>query len=373
MFITKSRRAADLARWQSAGWIDAAGAAAIRADLGARSSKTNLIGVFAVLGAFLLCCAAISFVAANWSVMSKLARLSLLGTGIAASYGAAYALFRRNLDAFGHAAILSGIGLFGASIMLIAQMYHMDGNPPDAVWLWAIGALAAGLLLRSNPALGAAMGLAGIWSWMVMLDQGRTVPIHWGYLPMWAACAVGVAMTRWRAGMHALAISLSVWLVASCLNRGPDGRLVLTAIGLALALLATFAGPVIDRWRAISGTMLTHGILLAYVGLFVIQFSHVNWFWGHSDASNLWVSAAITLALLCGAMAASWRAENPRILRLTYALFALEIFALYTAKIGTLLGTSAFFFIAGVLLIALATIAYRLGLTARPTPSGEST
>ncbi len=34
-------------------------------------------------------------------------------------------------------AVLAGIALYGASIMLIAQMYHMDGNPPDAVLLWA--------------------------------------------------------------------------------------------------------------------------------------------------------------------------------------------------------------------------------------------
>ncbi len=62
-------------------------------------------------------------------------------------------MFQRGLNAFGHAATLLGVAVFGASIMLISQMYHMDGNPPDAVLVWAIGALVTGVLLKSNPAL----------------------------------------------------------------------------------------------------------------------------------------------------------------------------------------------------------------------------
>ena len=371
MFITKSRLTADLVRWQAAGWVDASGAEAIRADLDARTSKTGIIGVFAVLGALLLGCAAISFVAANWQDMSKLLRLSLLGGGIVASYGAAYELFHRKLDLFGHAAVLLGIALFGASIMLIAQMYHMEGNPPDAVWLWAVGALAAGLLVQSNPALGAAIALTSVWSWMVYGQD--SAPIHWGFLPMWVIAAGGVAMTRWRAGMHLLAITLSVWLMTTCLwdnAHSGVGKYVLTAIGLGLAAGAAAGREQIDRWRDISGTMLTHGILLAYVGLFTFQFSGNNLFWGARGPDNLWLTGGVTLALLCAAMAASWRAQNPRILRLTYALFAFEIFAIYLAKVGTLLGTSAFFFVAGLLLMSLAVMAYRLGLTKRNSTPG---
>ena len=368
MLISKSRLLTDLDRWQSAGWVDTSGAAAIRADLDSRTSKTGIISVFAVLGALLLGCAAISFVAANWQDMSKLLRLSILGGGIVASYGAAYELFHRKLDLFGHAAVLTGIGVFGGSIMLIAQMYHMDGNPPDAVWLWATGALAAGLLLQSNPALGASIVLVSGWSWMVYA-QGDT-QIHWGFLPMWGIAAAGVAITRWRTGMHLLAISLSVWLIAACLSNYADtGKYVLTAIGLGLAALAAAGREQIDRWRDISGTMLTHGILLAYVGLFEIQFFPLKFFGGR-DTTQLWFTAGLTVALLCAAMAASWRAQNPRILRLTYALFAFEIFAIYLAKVGTLLGTSAFFFIAGLLVMSLAVIAYRLGLTKRNAMPG---
>ena len=50
-----------------------------------------------------------------------------------ACYGGAAYLFQRQLNVFAHAAVLGGIAVYGASIMLIAQMYHMEGNAPEAV------------------------------------------------------------------------------------------------------------------------------------------------------------------------------------------------------------------------------------------------
>ncbi len=362
MIISKATLLSDITRWQGQGYITADGAVEIRRELDRRSAGmagAGPTGALAVLGAILLGFAAMSFVAANWDHMSKLARLSLLGFGILASYGAAYELFQRKLDVFAHAAVLLGVSLFGASIMLIAQMYHMDGHPPDAVWLWALGALAAGLLLRSNPALAAALVLVCTWSGMEVSSY-RGAQVHWGFLPMWALVAGGVAMTRWVRGMHLLALALSGWIATSCLQSDAHaGRLVLTGIGLALALIAAFGGDLIDRWRRISGTMLAHGMVLAYVGLFLIQFVP-RWMGGGYSEVNLWLWGAGTLALLIGAMAAGWRTHNGRVLWLAYAGFTIEIFALYGKKLGTLLGTSAFFFFAGVLVIALSAAAYRM-------------
>jgi uncharacterized membrane protein len=359
MLISKSRLLSDIARWQAQGYITSAGAAEIRRDIDSRSSGAGPTAALAVLGAILLGFAAMSFVAANWDHMSKLARLALLGLGIVASYGAAYQLFQRNLDVFAHAAILLGVALFGGSIMLIAQMYHMDGHPPDAVWLWAMGALAAGWLLRSNPALGAAIVLICTWSFMEATGF-RDHRIHWAFLPMWALAAGGVATTRWVHGMHLLALALSGWIVISCLQFDTHAsRLTLTGIGLALACVAAFGGDVIDRWRRISGTMLTHGMVLAYIGLFLIQFMP-RFADSRGPEPNLWLWGTATLALLIGAMAAGWRTHNSRVLWLAYTGFTIEIFALYAKKLGTLLGTSAFFLVTGVLVIALSALAYRM-------------
>jgi uncharacterized membrane protein len=358
MFISRARLLADIVRWQAEGHITDKGATEIRRDLDSRTSSAGPTGALAVLGAILLGFAVMSFVAANWAAMPKLAKLTLLFGGIATSYGAAYELFRRKLDVFAHAAVLAGVAVFGGAIMLIAQMYHMDGHPPDAVWLWALGALTAGWLLRSNPALAASVVLICIWS---MMETGVTQKkIHWGFLPMWAVAAGGIATTRWVKGMHLLALALSGWIITSCLMfENQKGHYVLTLIGLTLATTAAFAGDAIDRWRRISSTMLVHGMVLAYFGLFMIQFSPRSLF-GTTTTTNLWLWGSITLALLIAAMAAGWRTHNSRVLWLAYAGFAIEIFSLYIAKIGTLLSTSAFFFVTGILVMALAVIAYRM-------------
>ena len=141
----------DLARWQTAGWVNEAGASAIRADLQSRKSPFGVAPIFAILGAVLFGFAVMSFVAAHWTGMSKLARLALLLVTLWGCYGGAAFLFQRQLNAFAHAAVLGGIAVYGASIMLIAQMYHMEGNPPDAVLMWALGALLAAVLVQSEP------------------------------------------------------------------------------------------------------------------------------------------------------------------------------------------------------------------------------
>jgi len=365
MFTSLSRLRADVDRWQAAGWVDPDGARHIKAELDARHSGLSLPNTLAVLGVVLIAFAAMSFVAANWQDLSKLARLTVLGTGLVASYVGADTLFRRGHDGFGHAAVLLGVAIFGASIMLIAQMYHMEGSPPDAVWLWLVGALAAGILIRSNPALGLAAILLVIWSHMTIQTAPRA--IHWGFLPMWALAAFGVAETRWHRGMHLLALALSYWIVVSAFQwSDANGKYVVLAVGLALALGSIAFGDVIDRWRRISPAMLAYGMGLAFVALLVIQFMPRGLFYG-SKTGNLWVWGTITLALIVGALMWAWRTENRSALWLAYAAFVIEIFALYIAKLGTLLNTSLFFLVTGLLVIALAVVAYRMHNAIGPT------
>lgn len=348
----------ELARWQAAGWVTGEGAAAIRADLARRRSGPGLAPSLAVLGAVLLGFAAMSFVAANWAHMSKLARLALLFGGMWASYAAAGALFLRRLDAFAHAAVLLAIAVYGAAIMLIAQMYHMSGNPPDAVLLWAVGALAAGWLLRSNTALAAALVLFCTWSvWEMTLFDG----VHWPFLLGWAATAGGVALTRWKPGLHLLSLALSGWVVALGyrLGHGHYHELVV-GIGIALCLLSIVAGPAIDRIRRVSTAMLSYGMLIAFAGLIALQFFEA------ATGGKLALLAALTLVLLIGVLAWAWWTENRAGLWLAYTAFSIEILALYFNKLGTFMSTSAFFLVAGLLVIALSGVAYWLHTRASP-------
>ena len=129
--------------------------------------------------------------------------------GLWGSFAAAFAFFRRDQEAFGHTAVLAGSGIFGAAIMLIAQMYHIDGHPPDAVLVWGLGAALAGIALRSPPALILATLLLALWSgWESTLHQA----VHWAFVPAWIALTVAsLAVTRWRAVFLLLALVLAGW------------------------------------------------------------------------------------------------------------------------------------------------------------------
>jgi uncharacterized membrane protein len=362
----RSRLEQDLARWQAAGFVTSANVQAIKADADARGGGVGLAPVLATLAAVLIGFAAMSFVAANWQAMGKLSRLTVIFGSLWALVGGSYALSARNLPRLADAALLAAVAVFGAGIMLVAQMYHMDGNPPDAVWLWGIGALAVGLLLRANSVLAAALVLFVVWSWMEAMtgnlmfgfDRSTGSRIHWGFLPYWAAVAVGVAVTRWRFGLHLLAIALTQWVIASgyMVGRGDllSGHGPVLIVGLLLMAASILAGETIDRWRQISGTMLNYGMVIAFAGAIALQFVV------DKSGSYTLITGLLALAGILGTLAWAWRTDNRPAMWIAYICFAVEIFSLYLKKVGTLLGTSGFFLGTGLMVAAFAYVAYRL-------------
>jgi uncharacterized membrane protein len=364
----RARLERDLARWQERGWVTREAASAISADAAASAigSRLGLAGILSLLGAVLIAFGAMTFVASNWQAMSKLARLGILFAGLWASHGAAAWLLARDLRAFGHAALLAGIGIFGASIMLIAQMYHMDGNPPDAVLTWGAGAMLSGILLRSTPAMVAATLLLGLWSgWESVLREG----VHWAFLPAWAvllgACSY---VTRWRPLYLLLALALGVWIVAlGYLLPRYHNHHVVVIIGALLAGAAALAGHRLPQWRPLATPVLTAGATIAFAGLWAMQFT--DW---KRTGLPLVVIAPVALALLIGAIAYAMRTENRPLLWTAYTGFSIELVSVYFKTIGTLIGTSLFFLSAGLMVIGLAWIAWQLHKRATPALEAKS-
>jgi uncharacterized membrane protein len=350
----------DLARWQAAGWVGDTGAAAIKSDLASRTSTFGVAGIFAILGAVLFGFAIMSFVAAHWTTMSKLARLALILATLWGCYAAAAYLFARKLDAFAQAAVLAGIAAYGAGIMLIAQMYHMEGNPPDAVLLWALGALLAAVLVRSNAALAATFVLLAVWTGM---ERGINEVPHWLFLVPWAATVAIAAWLAWRPGLHLAALSLATWLAPLgyvVLNR--HAHWVVAAIGAATAVAAVAAAPGIDRWVRASHEVFAYAIAVAFAGLFTMQFIDDGLI---AVSTRLTVGqfsalAGLTLVLLVAAMYWAIRIDNGGALWVAYIAFATQIIALYVRMLGSLINTSLFFLSAAVIVTGLAWLAYRL-------------
>jgi uncharacterized membrane protein len=356
----------DLARWQAAGWVTPGGAGAIRNELAARKSLLSAAPVLAILGAVLFGFAAMSFVAAHWTGMSKLARLALLLGALWACYGGAALALQRQRQIFAEAAVLGGIAVFGASIMLIAQMYNMDGNPADALLLWALGALLAAILVGSTTAVAATFVLLAAWCLWERSTSASALSI---FLLPWAAAVLTTAQLRWRPGLNLAALSLCLWLVPlGYFVLGQHAHWLVVVLGIALAGAAAVWAQAIDRalegYFPVSAALFGYGLAIAYAGLFILQFlDDGRWLIGTADstpAARLLVLALLTLALLIGAMLWALKVDNRGALWLAYAGFTLEIFALYLRTLGSFLNTSLFFLVAALIVSALAWLAYWL-------------
>ena len=146
--------------------------------------------------------------------------------------------------------------------MLISQMYHMEGSPPDAVLLWALGALLTAVLVPSAAALAATFVLIVVWTWW---ERSLSNAAHFGFLVPWAAAAATAAWMRWRPGLHLAALALIIWLV-------PIGFFVLdrhahwlvALIGVLLAVAAIAGRQDIDRHVTASAAVFAYAVVIAY-------------------------------------------------------------------------------------------------------------
>ena len=352
MWNYRGRVERDLVRWREAGWVTPQGETAIRQDLTKDKRTLGLANSLAMLSAVLIGFAIMSFVGANWQDIPRLVRLGMLFAGLWVSYGLAEVLTRRGMPGFANAAILLGVSIFGASIMLISQMYHIDGNPPDGVLAWFAGALLAGVALRSNPTLALAMILAVVWGCMNGFARNE---VYWPFLVPWALVSAAYYWHRWRPGLHLSGLALTCFIVSLgyFLADGHAHGLVV-ALGLGV-IAASFVGRHLrpdlpGLWPGVAN----YGLVISFAGLFALQFIE------DPKLDVFILLAVLALAITLGAIYWGLQHHNRGALWLGYIGFSFEILAVYAKTIGTILNTSLFFLVAGLIVSGLAALAHRL-------------
>ena len=352
MFRYRTKLQRDLARWRDRGLITPEALETIEADLAGRRDGPDVTTILAILGAVLLAFAAMTFVASNWQAMSRGSRLALLGGGLWLTYGLTYLAARAGAKPFREAGILFAAALYGAAIMLIAQMYHIDGHPPDGVFAWWAGVLFAGALLVSAPAMVLSVLLASLWStWEAILSHG----VHWWFLPAWLVMAFFMVRTRWRAGIHLMAIALGFWIILlGFLLPGAASYWLVTIIGLALIAVSLVLEGRFAIAHGFERAGAVYGLIIAYAGLFCSQF--LDWY--HQTDHLAWATGS--LVLLIAMMVVGTRRSNRPLVWFAYAGITIELLGIYFRTLGTLLGTSVFFLSAGLLLFAMAGLAWWL-------------
>jgi uncharacterized membrane protein len=154
------------------------------------SFVTILIG----LGAVLIGLGILSFVAANWQALSKVARIAVLLSGfLVVNISGFYLWQRANSHRLGQGLLLLGAMILGADMALLAQLFQISGDGFVLFMGWAIGVLLMAYALGLTSIGVMAIGLLGCGYWgaaQAGIDARSIAPgWAWGlyqYMPVWS-------------------------------------------------------------------------------------------------------------------------------------------------------------------------------------------
>lgn len=168
--------------WLESGTITQEQAQKMLADVDQKSKEersNKIIVAISTIGAILLGIGAILFISSNWREIPDLMKvLILLGSTFGAYYlGYLFKYDKKNLPKVGVSLFFLGALLFGASIFLIAQIYHINANAHSLVLVWFIGVLPLGLALKDKSILLLSSLLFCLWFLLFKFEYN--FDFHW--------------------------------------------------------------------------------------------------------------------------------------------------------------------------------------------------
>jgi uncharacterized membrane protein len=272
-----------LTRWQSAGVLDAATAARIRAHEAQSAPKDSpglkWQGVTAlILGAILLACGVVLFVSAHWDQIGPGARFSLV-IAMAAAFHIAGGFARPNNLALSSALHAVGTVSTGAAIALVGQIFNIQEHWPAAILLWALAALAG---------------------WMLLRDQAQQT-LALLLVPAWIFCELGFRMNGHIGDSVYMGRLCFVWALLDITFFLNSRRRAVQGILFAVGIVGAVSGIVmmLSAWESWSanqtfipfGTRVLAWIAIAAIPLLIAAFH------GHKGLVPIAASIAFCLAL----------------------------------------------------------------------------
>lgn len=112
--------------------------------------------------------ALITLIGANWDDIPRFVRMLALLTLTMGTQALALRLYLKGHDSQAIAMFFLGNLFYGASIILIAQIYHLGEHMPDGIFWWALGSLPFALLLKNRWLMLFSLLLALLWFFLEM-------------------------------------------------------------------------------------------------------------------------------------------------------------------------------------------------------------
>ncbi|MEO9337040.1 DUF2157 domain-containing protein [Mesorhizobium sp. SB112] len=352
-YSTRVKR--DIARWVENGFIDASTGTILATDVEANERRFLSFGnILAIMAALLFSAAILIFVAANWEMIPRLARVLLLFAVIATGYIGGALLKLRDHDALAQALWLIAAAAFGGSIALIGQMYHLSGDEASAIIVWLLGTALAAILLRSGPLTVASAGIAMAWLFVSEISIWDYNPLSHLYLLLAAGVWLISYWTQSRAARHVILLSLIFYMafLAAAHDLIPIAA-ALSVISVLVFIASVYLPEQVEKIVRLDGGLPIHGLLGFLTGMAIIQIDQVD------ETASLVVTALVVFAGTAAAVVLAGR-ESRALRWLAYLGFSLELCFVYGVMMGTMLGTAGLFLASGLVLGLAAYIIIRI-------------
>ncbi|PYB71327.1 MULTISPECIES: DUF2157 domain-containing protein [Rhizobium] len=348
----------DLDDWTKRGLIDAETARRLLDDVDSRGNRFSIGTILSMFAAVLIAASILMLVAANWEAIPRLARVvGILGL-IWIFHGAALAARAYGADRIAAASLVLGAATFGGAIALIGQLYHLSGDTFAAMFLWFIVTAVSAALFRSG-ALAVVAGALSLVAFGGGFDSfGWEVGGHglWAWWPPFGAVAI-FALAHWTGASRAkhfgyLLLLAWIWWVAII------DEDITWAFSIALCASAVFflltlpRSPLASLHRRLGASASFYALIMAFSAFSFVQAQLL-------DAMSIAILGIVILGLAIAAIALEGR-DNGAVRFLAYAAFAAEVLYLSYETIDSILGTSAFFLLSGLVVALLAFVVVRL-------------
>ncbi len=370
---------AHIKQWLSEGLISGEQAQRMQADvLQSRKERASdrLVVVMATVGAVLLGIGAILFIASNWRVLTDTAKLAIAvcSTFGAAAAGYVLAYEQRAIPKVGAALLLLGTLLFGASLMLIGQIYHVQANSHALVLWWLIGVAPLVYVLAAPSLAGLTALLWFIWIGLFVFHNPALQGQDWRAMPalFLLAGVLTFEIGSWHYAAPRLAKVARVYRI---------GALKVIMVTLFFLTFRAISGIAENWWGWSAGKPLSQALragMLAF-GIPAALLAAATWMFNPSKSQTITVEGVLSSvlvamallfafipptnnlyvlmfnALLAGCIAAliaiGYRREDIQLVNLGMSYLAIFILIRYFDFFWGLLSRSVFFMVGGAILV----------------------
>lgn len=204
------RLSEDLDRWVRDGLIDETTAKTLRAHAGAALPAPASSPILTSLAGLVIGLGVLTIIAANWSALTGVMRLGLVGVLISAAMLSAGWLRDRALALPANIIAAIAVLMAGGGVIVTGQLYHASSTSAAFLSLWTGLGLLIALLQRSPLAAAGTALLALVWSLFHFGETGELTRLP---EPLWVIpvlAVLGVQGFRWRSLLVLNIVSLAV-------------------------------------------------------------------------------------------------------------------------------------------------------------------